>query len=105
VDTNTFFAGIENAFGIKREIRENGTGSGKVQSALRELLLQLGISMTSGKSIFYNDLTGVVMVRGTLEDQDIVGAAMQILGGEPIGSYGSAGGGGASPTLAGPGGR
>jgi beta-lactamase regulating signal transducer with metallopeptidase domain len=108
VDTNTFFAGIENAFGIKREIpKESGTGTGRVQSALRDLLLQLGISMTSGKSIFYNDLTGVVMVRGTLEDQDIVGAAMQTLGGEPIGSYGNAGGGGGgvSPALAGPGGR
>jgi len=91
VDTNTFFAGLESAFGIKRELAPKGDSSsrsGRVQSALRDLLTQLGISMTPGKSIFYNDLTGVVMVRGTPEDQDIVGAAMQTLGGEPVGSYG-----------------
>jgi hypothetical protein len=90
VNTNTFLAGLESAFGIKVEstAANQGTRSRQVQSALKELLTQLGISMTPTKSVFYNDLTGMVMVRATSDDEEIVSAAIETLGGghgNPVG--------------------
>ncbi|HKS35985.1 MAG TPA: hypothetical protein VJW76_02260, partial [Verrucomicrobiae bacterium] len=89
VETNMFLAGLENAFGIKleeitptRPSTEKGWKSREVQSALRKLLTQLSINMdVPGKSVFYNDLTGIVMVRATREDLEIVRAAIETLGG------------------------
>lgn len=45
------------------------------------LLSQLGITLGGNKSLFYNELTGVVMVRATEEDLQVVRAAMETLGG------------------------
>ena len=79
VDTNTFFKGLENAFGITAS---DFTGKSASQSALRRLLVQLGVNMDSpGKSIFYNDITGVLMVRATADDLVIVEAAIETLAG------------------------
>ena len=36
------------------------------------------------KAIFYNDLTGILMVRGTLEDLELVQAAVETLGGRVL---------------------
>jgi len=45
-------------------------------------LTQLGINMdVPGKAVFYNDLTGILMVRATFEDLEIVKAAIETLGG------------------------
>jgi hypothetical protein len=56
-----------------------------VPQALRELLQILGISLdTPGKAVFYNDLTGVVMVRATAEDLELVQAAIETLGGRQL---------------------
>ena len=82
VDTNTFIAGLESAFGIKVDTSH----SRKLQPALRELLSQLGISLENGKSVFYNELTGVVMVRATPEDIELINAAIETLGGTVAGS-------------------
>jgi beta-lactamase regulating signal transducer with metallopeptidase domain len=97
VNTNTFLAGLENAFGIKVEstAANQGTRSRQVQTALKELLTQLGISMTPTKSVFYNDLTGMVMVRATSEDEEIVSAAIETLGGGHVNPVGGGGGFGA----------
>jgi hypothetical protein len=84
VNTNTFVAGLESAFGIKIDPPAKGDGSGrskKVQSALKELLTQLGIAAEGNKSVFYNELTGMVMVRATPDDLEIVRAAIETLGG------------------------
>ncbi len=87
VDTNKFEAGLERAFGIKLEPGTPPSDTARprqMQSALRQLLTQLGIAMdVAGKAVFYNDLTGVVMVRGTPEDLEIVRAAVETLGGSP----------------------
>jgi hypothetical protein len=53
-----------------------------IQQGLRELLLQLGINMdVPNKGVFYNELTGIVMVRATSEDLEVVQAAIETLGG------------------------
>ncbi len=81
VDTNTFSEGLEAAFGIR--LPEHGAHQPQeIQEALRDLLSQLGINLdTQNKSIFYNKLTGILMVRGTQEDLAVVGAAIETLGG------------------------
>lgn len=88
VDTNTFVAGLESAFGIKVDGKGKGESqSRKIQSALRELLAQLNVTMDSNKAIFYNELTGTVMAKLAPEDMQIVQAAIVTLGGETTGSY------------------
>ena len=49
-----------------------------------ELLTRLGIEMNQNKSIFYNELTGVVMFRGTESDANVFHAAMETLGGTEV---------------------
>ena len=86
VDTNTFVAGLESAFGIKIETKGKDSQSRKIQSALKELLVQLNVAMEGNKAIFYNELTGTVMVRVAAEDMDVIQAAIETLGGQPTGS-------------------
>jgi hypothetical protein len=53
VDTNTFVAGLESAFGIKVDTKGKGESqSRKIQSALKELLAQLNVTMEGNKAIF-----------------------------------------------------
>ena len=60
---------------------EPGEGR-QIQVALRRLLTQLGVNMdVPGKALFYNDLTGILMVRATTEDLAIVQGAVETLGG------------------------
>jgi hypothetical protein len=88
VDTNTFVAGLESAFGIKLETKAKGDSqSRKIQSGLKELLAQLNVTMDGNKAIFYNELTGTVMVRVAAEDVDVIQAAIETLGGQPTGTY------------------
>jgi beta-lactamase regulating signal transducer with metallopeptidase domain len=90
VDTNTFVAGLESAFGIKVETKGKGdTQSRKIQSALKELLVQLNVTMDGNKAIFYNELTGTVMVRVAADDVDVIQAAIETLGGQATGNYAS----------------
>jgi hypothetical protein len=88
VDSNTFVGGLESAFGIKVDSKATGESpSRKIQSALKDLLAQLNISMDGNKAIFYNELTGTVMVRVALEDLDVIQAAIETLGGQAMGGY------------------
>ena len=81
VDTNTFLTGLKRAFSIGFEPEQNAT-TDQIRSALRDVFSKLGIDMgVSGKTVFYNDLTGIVMVRATFEDLEIVKAAIETLGG------------------------
>src|SRR5439155_12505081 len=81
VDTNTFLTGLKRAFGAGFEPEENATAD-QIRSALRDVFSRLGINMeVPGKTVFYNDLTGIVMVRATYEDLEIVKAAIETLGG------------------------
>lgn len=84
VDTNTFLAGLESTFGISppAPAADRSARSRDLQEALRKLMQRLGVNMEdSVKSVFYNDLTGVLMVRATPSDLELVEAAVETLGG------------------------
>jgi beta-lactamase regulating signal transducer with metallopeptidase domain len=82
VDTNTFLAGLDATFGIRVSQFGGPAGPQNIQRALHELLVKLGVNIdTQNKSIFYNQLTGILMVRGTQEDLSLVQAAIETLGG------------------------
>jgi hypothetical protein len=67
---------------LKRKLSAQDGKAPETQVALRRLLTQLGINMdVPGKAVFYNDLTGIIMVRATFEDLEIVKAAIETLGG------------------------
>jgi hypothetical protein len=88
VNTNTFVSGLEIAFGIK--LATNAPASEKprkVQAALRDLKVQLGVPIENGRAVFYNELTGIVMVRATPDELGVVSAAMETLGGAFEGNY------------------
>lgn len=84
VDTNTFLAGLSGVFGIEMPRgNEEATSARAVQHALRQALQQLGITMdVPNKAVFYNERTGIVMVRATEEDLEVVQAAIETLGGK-----------------------
>jgi hypothetical protein len=84
VDTNSFIPGLESAFGIKLDkaaAGKDGSRSRQIQTALRELLAQLNITLENNKTVFYNELTGVLMMRATPEELAVVQAAIETLGG------------------------
>ena len=71
----------------------------QIQAALRRLLTQLGVNMdVPGKALFYNDLTGILMVRATTEDLAIVQGAVETLGGVANAQWPQAGPGGEGAT-------
>jgi hypothetical protein len=93
MNTNTFVSGLESAFGIKLATNvPAGERPQKVQAALRALMTQLGVPVENGRSVFYNELTGVVMVRTTSDEIDVVSAAMETLGGTVEANYGAGNG-------------
>jgi len=70
---------------LKEELKRKSPGeprSNQVQGGFQKLLTQLGVKMdVPGKALYYNDLTGILMVRATTEDLAIVQGAVETLGG------------------------
>ena len=82
---DTFFKGVESAFGIDVPTKADGTVLRETQQQVfQDLFGQLGIDWVSPKSVFYNEHTGIVMVRATPEDMIVITATMQTLGGTPL---------------------
>lgn len=81
-----FFKGIKATFGI--EVPEMGAPSGVSRQTqvqvFEELFRHLGLDWTSPKTVFYNELTGIVMVRAAQDDMDVITATMQTLGATPL---------------------
>jgi hypothetical protein len=81
VDTNSFVAGLKNTFGVGTDSAAGASGE-QIREVLHEVFSKLGIDMNAaGKAVFYNALTGIIMVRGTHDDLEIVQAAIETLGG------------------------
>lgn len=113
VDTNTFLPGLANAFGISlSDFSDKPAGAPQVREAVREVLKQLNIEMDPPhKIVAYNYITGIVLVRATPEEMDLIEAAMQTLGGEALrqrpggragGGFGGGGFGGGFGGMSGP---
>jgi beta-lactamase regulating signal transducer with metallopeptidase domain len=100
IEKEALITGLGNAFDVNLRHEDSKEPAPlweprQVQDALKQLLVRLGIEMeVAGKSVFYNQLNGVLMVRATAEDLDVVRAAVETLGGE-------SGSSGASTTRAG----
>lgn len=78
-----FFKGIKSAFGI--DVPKLGESTREAQQQIfQDLFRHLGIDWASPKSVFYNELTGIVMVRAAPEDMMVITATMQTLGGSPL---------------------
>jgi beta-lactamase regulating signal transducer with metallopeptidase domain len=76
VGTNNFFANVEKVFGVHISPQP----ANKMQNDLRQFLVRLGINMdVAGKSVFFNESTGVLMVRATSEELQLVNAAVETL--------------------------
>jgi type II secretory pathway component GspD/PulD (secretin) len=55
-------------------------GMAQVQAAVRSFFASVGIDFTQqGKSVFFNDRQGTLIVRATLQDLDIIEQAIQVL--------------------------
>jgi hypothetical protein len=82
---DNFFKGLQSAFGIDvTDVLTPPRSREAQQRIFEELFRQLGIEWQGPKSIFYNELTGIVMVRVAYGDVGAITAAMQTLGGTPI---------------------
>lgn len=104
VDTNTFLKGMERAFGIA-PVKDSKADRVQVTGMLRAMLEQLGIRIDSPqKWVFYNDVTGIILVRGTFDELQIVEAAVQTLGGGPAHGFGGEPGAALGPGMPGGGG-
>jgi hypothetical protein len=96
VDTNLFLPGLESAFGVnvRSDTTDRVKQSRATQQALRNLFTQLGVNFDRPeKSVFYNELTGIVMARATPEELEIIQAAIETLGGAASAHKGAYGGG------------
>jgi hypothetical protein len=83
VDTNTVLAALEHTFDISAPVPSSegvDARSRAIQHALCVLFDVLGVRL-GANSVFYNGLTGVLMVRAIREDMEVVSAAMETLTG------------------------
>ena len=63
-------------------VHDKASQARTTQQALRQLFSQLGVNMDDpSKTVFYNDLTGVLMARATTDDLKVIAAAIETLGG------------------------
>jgi beta-lactamase regulating signal transducer with metallopeptidase domain len=78
VDPNTLLEGLHLAKG-----QAWSSGVEKVAGALRDYFVQAGVDLDPikhpGKALFFNDRQGMLVVRATLEDLDIIEAAIPVL--------------------------
>ena len=50
-----------------------------VQAQVRQFFLTMGVDLNPPKTIFFNDREGTLLVRATLQDLDVIEAAVQVL--------------------------
>lgn len=76
--TNNFFSSVEKTFGVAI----SNDSPARQQNDLRLFLTKIGVNMDSAsKTVFYNENTGILMVRAFPNDLDLAEAAIATLGG------------------------
>jgi beta-lactamase regulating signal transducer with metallopeptidase domain len=79
LDTNVFFKSLERTFQIRAENNSQPDAS----KMMRTVLPKLGVRLTSDKhSVFYNEVTGVLLVRAPAEDLSAIQAVIETMGGK-----------------------
>ncbi len=76
LDPNTFYQGLESVGSHS----VNGTNTAL---AMRALLSGLGVDLSPPKSVFWNDRNGLLLVRATKQDLDVIESAIQVLNTTP----------------------
>ena len=92
INTNTFFQGLAKAEGISATSRQSQPGAttlsktnsmAAIQSRVMAFFRTEGVNLDPPKSVFYGDRDGTLWVRATVEDLDIIEAAIQTLNTAP----------------------
>jgi general secretion pathway protein D len=73
VDPNTLLDGLRATKGITLT-----NGQGAIGPALRDYFASIGVDLKPPKSLFVNERQGMLLVRATLQDLDIIEAAIQV---------------------------
>ena len=85
--------GLQSAFGLSLGplAQDSGARSRQYQTALRSWLTALNTPVEGRGSVFYNETTGILMVRASPQDLQIIEAAVETLGGAKAGTGGKQG--------------
>ena len=85
INTKGFFASMQRTFGVTLQSNDPAHMTPSEMKHTFEVLFEkLKIDMSApNKMIFFNDTTGVLMVRGSSQDMDVIKAAIETLGGMP----------------------
>jgi hypothetical protein len=73
--------GGQNGGGVRFLTRTNTAA--EVSEAARAFFTAMGVDLTAPKNIFFNDRGGVLFVRATMQDLDIIEQAIQVLNAAP----------------------
>jgi Zn-dependent protease with chaperone function len=77
VDPINFFKGLERTFGVTISAQS----SDEIRTGLAHFLAVLGVDVHSpNRAVFYNDLTGTLLVRASADEMNLIIAAMDALG-------------------------
>jgi len=77
VDPKNFFLAVKKTFGVEIGTRS----SDETRMGLAQFLATLGVDIHSAnRAVFYNDLTGTLLVRASADEMNLIIAAMETLG-------------------------
>jgi hypothetical protein len=84
VDADTLAQGLANVAGlaVNQASPRGQTQSQQLSDLLRQFLASAGVTIESPNQVFYNDRTGILMIRVSDQEHDIVQAAVEMLSGE-----------------------
>jgi hypothetical protein len=81
VDRNNFFMAVKRTFGVSIDTRT----SDEARMGLAQFLGTLGVDIHSpNRAVFYNDLSGTLLVRASADEMNLIIAAMETLGASGI---------------------
>jgi hypothetical protein len=84
IDADTLAQGLANVAGlaVNQASPRGQTQSQQLTDLLRQFLASAGVTIESPNQVFYNDRTGILMIRVSDQEHDIVQAAVEMLSGE-----------------------
>jgi general secretion pathway protein D len=74
-------SGNQSGVGLKFLTKTNSVE--ETQSAVRQFFISMGVDLVPPKTVFFNDRSGTLWARATLEELDIIDSAIQVLNVSP----------------------